>query len=381
MSGARRSIATSNDRAFAGRSVAVIGGGVAGFAVAILLKQRGAQVHLFEQAPALLPFGAGLQISPNGGAVLRELGVNVDGLDSGAVVLCDYAQGSKVARLDLKSAGFRLVHRADLISALAQKAAGQGVDIQFGTAAKAEDINADLVVAADGVKSAARQALGPGADPFFTGQTAWRAVIDDPGGPPEAKVYMGPHRHLVTYPLTQGRRNIVAVREQTDWVEEDWDLADDPANLRAAFADFAPELRGWLEQVDQVKLWGLFRHPVAERWHNGKTVTIGDAAHPTLPFLAQGANLALEDAMVLARCLDTYPKAEALDRFEKTRIPRVTRAISAANANASNYHLPHGPKRLMAHTGLRAIDKVAPGLLLKRFDWLYGYDPVRAPIS
>ncbi len=135
--------------------------------------------------------------------------------------------------------------------------------------------------------------------------------------PPEAHVWMGPGRHLVTYPLGPGERNIVAVLERDGWAEEGWNHADDPANLRAAFAGFPSELRGWLDRVDEVKLWGLFRHPVAARWQDGRIALLGDAAHPTLPFLARGANMAFEDAWVLADCLSCLPQAQALGDYQQ----------------------------------------------------------------
>ena len=110
---------------------------------------------------------------------------------------------------------------------------------------------------------------------------------------------MGAGRHLVTYPLRGGRlRNIVAVEERTRWAEESWSLTDDPLAMRIAFESFVPEVRGWLDQIERPNLWGLFRHPVAKRWHGNGAVLLGDAAHPTLPFMAQGANMALEDAWV-----------------------------------------------------------------------------------
>jgi salicylate hydroxylase len=358
-----------------GREVHVAGAGVAGLAVAAALAQRGAQVTVFEQAPTLRPVGAGLQISPNGAAVLAALGVEVSGRESHAVELRDHAMGARVLRLDLRARRygqpFLLVHRADLIAALEARAQALGVRLELGARVEATALDAPLVIAADGVKSTLRGALNAAKEPFFTRQVAWRAVIaEDPSAVPEARVYMGPGRHLVTYPLAGGRRNIVAVEERAEWVEEDWDLADDPASLRQAFKGFAPEVQGWLQQVKTVKLWGLFRHEVAARWQDGRRVLIGDAAHPTLPFLAQGANLALEDALLLARHLEASEQGAALEAFEAVRRPRVSSAIETANGNARNYHLSHPLMRGTAHTGL----------MLRRFDWLYGFDPSKAAL-
>ena len=186
---------------------------------------------------------------------------------------------------------------------------------------------------------------------------------------------MGRGRHLVSYPLRGGQlRNIVAVEERRRWAEESWSLRDDPMELRLAFDGFGPRVQGWLDQVQDVWLWGLFRHPVAKRWHGQGAAILGDAAHPTLPFLAQGANMALEDAWVLGAELDRgVPDDQALAAYQAARAGRCARIVAAANSNARAYHL-NSPLRELAHLALRVGGKLAPGLPLGRFDWLYGAD-------
>ena len=364
------------------RPVTVIGGGVAGLTVAIALQQRGAKVTVLERAPAIAEVGAGLQLSPNAMRVLDALGLSsaldAVSLPSHAVRLCD-ASGSDVVRLDLTrhrpQARFRLIHRARLIEVLEQAAGRAGVRIVLDHPVEIPP-DAPLLIGADGLHSRIRAALNGREVPFFTGQTAWRAVIADQDKPPEAQVFMGPNRHLVSYPLSGGLRNIVAVLETRDWQDEGWSHPDDPANLRAAFARFGGPVPGWLAQVDQVHVWGLFRYQVAPRWQDGRMAILGDAAHPTLPFMAQGACMAIEDAWTLAACLDAVPDQQAaLMRYESLRRPRTTRIVEAANANARNYHLT-GPRRLAAHAALRLGGKIAPGQILSRFDWIYDFDPV-----
>ncbi len=190
---------------------------------------------------------------------------------------------------------------------------------------------------------------------------------------------MGPGRHLVSYPLRGGTlRNIVAVEERDRWAEESWTLRDDSMDLRLAFAGFSPRVRGWLEQVEDPWLWGLFRHKVAETWvrpiGQGGVAILGDAAHPTLPFLAQGASMALEDAWVLADALARHDTtAAALAAYQATRKPRTTRIVAAATGNARAYHLS-GLPRVIGHAGLRLLGRVSPGGMLARYDWLYGHD-------
>ncbi|EKE45132.1 hypothetical protein OCGS_0827 [Oceaniovalibus guishaninsula JLT2003] len=356
--------------------VAVLGGGIGGLAAALAFARRGHDVAVFERAPDLTEVGAGLQISPNGMAVLRALGVGdaiaTAGLRSAAVVLRDGPSGRLVLRMDLAGRDFLLMHRADLIGVLADAARAAGVALRLGRAVRAVGTDGrvdgeafDLVAAADGLHSVARGVLNGPAHPFFTGQVAWRATV--PGDAArEAVVRMGPGRHLVAYPLRGGTVNLVGVEERRDWTAEGWHHAGDPDAFRAAFAGFG-EARDLLGRVDGVNLWGLFRHEVAQIWQAGRLALLGDAAHPTLPFLAQGANLALEDAWVLAAQADDLPRYQALRR------PRAVRAIAAANANARNYHL-RGPARLAAHAALR----MAPGtLMLRRLDWLYGCDVTR----
>lgn len=389
-----------------GREVTVLGAGVAGLAVARALALRGAQVTVLERAEAIREVGAGLQITPNGAAVLRGLGLG-PALEAAtqraaAVELRDGRDDSLVLRMDLAKLrpglGWHLTHRADLIDLLADGARAAGVQIRLLqqidsvdlsgpcprllTAQGAESL-APLLIGADGLHSRVRGALNGVVPPFFTGQVAWRATIPaEPGAAPVAEVHMGAGRHLVSYPLRGGTlRNIVAVEERSRWVEEGWNQPDDPLALQLAFESFGPRVRGWLDQVRELWLWGLFRHPVAKVWGRvlpeGMAVILGDAAHPTLPFLAQGANMALEDAWTLAALLDRHgPGAAALAAYQDARVRRCDRIVSAANGNARAYHLS-GVARGVAHLGLRVAGRIAPGAGLARFDWIHGMDVTR----
>ena len=378
----------------------VIGAGIGGLAVARALALRGADVTLLEQAPEITEVGAGLQISPNGMAVLRALGLDAAlaaaSVQARAVCLWNH-HGAPVVRLDLSrlpDPAYHFVHRADLIDLLASGAREAGVKIRLLQQITSVDagaqpvvhiangttLTADLVIGADGLHSVLRPVLNGQDQPFFTGQVAWRAIVPntDARGP-EAWVHMGPGRHVVSYPLREGRAlNIVAVQERDQWTAEGWTQTDDPANLQAAFADFGPPVRDMLSLVTEARLWGLFRHPVAPVWQRDHLALLGDAAHPTLPFLAQGASMALEDAWVLAhelsRC-DTI--AAGLAAYQARRAPRVTRVIAAANGNAWKYHLRPAPLRLAAHTVMRLGGLLAPDRMMRQFDWLYTHDVTR----
>ncbi len=385
-----------------GQSITIIGAGIAGLATALALARHGATIRILEQAAEINEVGAGLQISPNGLVVLDALGlgdrIRSSGIRASSITLRDYRRGSKIVRLDLARHAadqtFLLLHRADLIDALADAAREAGVDIHLGrqvthAAETGQGVRlgfADgtietgpLVIGADGLHSRLRPVLNDDNPPFFTGQVAWRAMVPAwQATAADVTVHLGPGRHIVTYPLRGGSLiNIVAVEERSDWAMEGWALPGDPDEMRHAFRSFSADVRGLLGRVDAVNLWGLHRHPVAQRWHGGAIALLGDAAHPTLPFLAQGANMALEDAWVLADCLASHPVESALPVYQSRRRARAARVIEAANHNARNYHLRNPAARTLVHSALRLGGTIAPASMLGRFDWIYRYDVTR----
>ncbi|TCO72481.1 FAD-dependent monooxygenase [Rhodovulum euryhalinum] len=389
-----------------GRKLTILGAGIAGLAAGTALARRGAEVVVLERADAIREVGAGLQISPNGVAVLKALGLAeplaAHGVRGRAVVLRDFRAGREVLRLDLTAGAgaYYFIHRADLIEMLAGAARASGVQIRLLqditglaledgrahlTTAQGAHLAADVLIGADGLHSVVRGVLNGRTAPAFTGQVAWRAVVPATGPvAPVAHVFMGPGRHLVHYPLRGGEViNIVAVEERETWADEGWNHDDDPGHLRRAFAGFGGGVPELLSRVERVNLWGLFRHPVAECWHRGPAAILGDAAHPTLPFLAQGANMALEDAWVLAACLERHRDTEtAFAAYQAERRPRTIKIVEMATRNARNYHLSFPPLRAAAHAALRLGGVLAPGGPLKRFDWVYAHDvAARHPLT
>ena len=250
-----------------GTAVTILGAGVAGLALARALALRGAEVTVLEQAEAIREVGAGLQISPNGAAVLHGLGLGA-GLEAASirgaeVRLIDGLDGAPVTRIDLSRGrgSYHLMHRADLIDLLATGAREAGVEVRLLQRVETVDLSGPrprlvtaqgaemspaILIGADGLHSRVHHALNGVTAPFFTHQVAWRAVIPaEPGAAPVAEVHMAPGKHLVSYPLRDGRlRNIVAVEERHRWVEEGWSLRDDPMELRLAFERFGPKVRG-----------------------------------------------------------------------------------------------------------------------------------------
>jgi salicylate hydroxylase len=391
----------------AGREIAIVGAGIGGLAAATALAQRHAHVHVYEQAPALSEIGAGLQVAPNGVAVLEALGLR-DAAETRAslpeaVELVDHRRGGRpVARIPLGQQAvarygrpYWHLHRADLLAVLLAGAEEAGVTIHLRAeiialedagntlrlyGADGGSATADVVIAADGLRSRLRAARFSPAPPRYTGHVAWRGTVPAGRVPgdlarPAARVTMGTGRHIVTYPLRGGSViNFVAVEERADWEEEGWSREDDPAALRHAFAEWEGAAGALLAAVDRCFLWGLFDHPPLPRWSQGRVALLGDACHPMLPFLAQGATMALEDAFVLADCLDLAEDVQSgLGAYEAARASRAGRVQRAGARSGRLYHL--GPVLAApAHAALRAAATVAPGALSSRFDWIFGHD-------
>ncbi|MFQ5565552.1 MAG: FAD-dependent monooxygenase, partial [Paracoccaceae bacterium] len=288
------------------------------------------------------------------------------------------------------------VHRADLLAALTGAARAAGVDIRGsarvtgyalrpeGPALKldgGETVAGDLVIGADGIRSVLRDQLDGPEEPDFTGQVAWRGTIPAARLPdglvaPDATVWAGPGAHLVTYYLRRGSLvNFVAVEERGAWTAEGWSAPGDPERLRRRFAGWHRDVTGLLDHVEETFLWGLFGRPEQIRWVDGPVALIGDAAHPMLPFMAQGAGMALEDVAVLVRELQAGDNlAEALLAHEERRWPRVARVQRTSVANGRFFHKRSGIARL-GHWGLvSTVSRLAPSLAAAQLDWLYGHD-------
>ncbi|MBK0326798.1 FAD-dependent monooxygenase [Rhodobacteraceae bacterium F11138] len=370
--------------------IQVIGAGIGGVAAAIALAQRGARVRILEQAEAVTEVGAGLQISANGMVVLRALGV-VDPEPAGATrsqgtEIRDFASGRLVMHMPAPQAGPTwYFHRADLLGLLLERARALGVEIELGqavagygadgagcvlTMADGTQRRQAVVVAADGGRSVARAWVDGAGQAQFSHQVAWRALVPgQPGALSRAVLTMGPGQHVVTYPLRGGAlTNIVAVEERGDWTAEGWRQQGDPAELRTRFGAFGGAVGDVLRRVETAHIWALYLRPVARSWSRDGVVLLGDAAHPTLPFMAQGACLALEDAWVLADRLAAQGMG-GLQSYEAIRRPRAAAVVNAAAGNARKFHL-RGAARWAAQTALR----LGGARLAPRYDWIYGHD-------
>ncbi len=390
------------------QSIIIVGAGLGGLAVATALARRGARVTVYEQSQRLGEVGAGIQLSPNAMKALRAIGldqvVEQVGFEPEYALMRHYATGRRYLNAPIKAqcrarygAPYIHIHRADLHAALHKAAVAAGVVIELGqtitgyeetearvAALLGDQVSApaDLLIGADGIRSVIRdQMLGP-ERPVFTGQTAWRGVIPAERLPkgliePSATVWVGPDRHLVTYYLRGGALiNFVAVEERSQWQTEGWSEPGNLADLRAAFDGWHSDVTTLLDAVDETFLWTLFGRDELPKWFDGRAVLLGDACHPTLPFMAQGAAMALEDAVVLARLLaasETLPLA--LARYEATRKPRTTYLQAMARHNADLFHLKGGFGGAINRIKLNVSSLLRGRAAIRPLDKVYGYDP------
>ncbi len=391
-------------------SVIVVGGGIGGLTAALCLARKGFCVTLLEKRDVFKEVGAGIQISPNGSRVLIELGLG-GYLDKHAVRpaginVFDGVKGRQLARIplipymeDSYGAPYYTIARSDLHSALANAAmAHDNIDIHFEsyvtavatdggrvaiTANENEDMFADIMIGADGVWSATRQLVLEDGAAEYTGHTAWRALIDikkvpEPMRCAMVNLWLGPKTHMVHYPVSSGTKlNIVAITE-SDWEKEGWNHRGNPKELAGLFAGWDAAPRELLRAMGRPLKWALCGRPPDYNWHGIDRVTLlGDAAHPMLPYLAQGAVMAIEDSYVLAQELTRHDDpVQALRSYEKKRAPRTGKVQQGAFDNAGHYHLT-GMAGHARNLALRAAG-AAPGLFLKRYDWLYSKNVLTA---
>lgn len=392
--------------------VLIAGGGIGGLAAALALLRRGFEVEVYEQAGELREVGAGLQLSANGSRVLYELGVG-EALHELAceaagkeVRLWSTGQTWKLFDLGARSIErygypYYTVYRPDLLAVLADGVRRLKPDaIRLGAkclgleqrgrrvALRLEggDAEGDVLIGADGVHSRIRAALfGPDA-PQFTGLMAWRGTIPMADLPPRMRRrvgtnWIGPGAHIVHYPVHRGElMNFVGVVERDDWRVESWTSAGTRDECRADFTGWHEDIQLMIDRIPTPFKWALMGRAPMAQWTVGRATLLGDACHPTLPFLAQGAVMALEDAFILARALDT-PGADvesALLRYEAARKERTARIVQGSADNARRFH----NRALAEASGAQQyVDREwAEDSVKSRYEWIFTYDVTSIPV-
>ena len=386
--------------------IGIVGGGIGGLTAALALLRRGFDVTVHEQAPELMEVGAGLQVSSNGVKVLFSLGLEKEIMDIAFIPegkeirLWSTGQTWKLFDLGTESVErygvpYITVHRNDLHQLLKKAVESlkpdairldnrtTGVEQDGGKATveiadKPSEIY-DLVIGADGVHSKLREQLFGSGPARFTGIVAWRGVIPMDDLPEELRRpvgvnWVGPGGHVIHYPIRRGElMNFTSVVERQDWTKESWSEAGSNAEYHKDYPGWNEEVHAYIEAIPQPFKWALIARPPMKEWIAGRVALLGDACHPTLPFMAQGAVMAIEDGVILARALEEFDSLElALDRYQKMRIPRTTRAVNAATANTTRFHNP-----ALAHPeGAEEYVDVqwAPDKVVDRYEWMFRYD-------
>jgi salicylate hydroxylase len=382
--------------------IAIIGGGIGGLSAALHLVKAGLDVHVYEQAAAIGEIGAGIQISPNASRLLIRLGLkramDKAGVQPRAVHQRRWDDGRTLQRAPLGpeveaafGAPYYHFHRGDLAELLGAavpierlhvghklvdlEQKGERVIARFENAASVE---ADLLVGADGIHSRVRHLLLGPEKPRFTGCVAWRGLV------PAERIrhldieiashnWMGPAGHVVHYWVASGRlMNVVCVVEHGTWTRESWTDKGVVAEALARYDGWHPVVRGLIGAFPETFVWALHDRLPLPRWSDGRVTLLGDACHPMLPMMAQGAAQSIEDGAALAALLTAMPGdvAGALVRYEAVRKPRATRLQEASAANRKRFHLADGPDQqkrdeAIATSGDRSIANIG---------WLYAHD-------
>ncbi len=382
--------------------ILIAGGGIGGLSAAISLANHGISSHVLERSSTFSTEGAGIQLGPNATRILKEWGVLERLLPNSVVceeiLIGDGLTGELLTRVQFGKIAeqryggpFLLVHRADLHQALLNTAKKKpGIKIALECEARSYeqfpdklmlktmtgDMKGRALIAADGLWSTLRQQIDRGAVLSFAGKTAWRTLVDPDHLPaelqgPRTGVWLSSNVHLVHYPVLGGKKiNLVAVvDERWGGRSEGWAQEADPKLLLPAFAKWDKRIENFVNYGTTWRKWSLFHLPPLRTWTQGSVTLLGDAAHPMLPFLAQGGAMAIEDAFVLARVLAEHDDDpwSAFRHFETARIKRTARTAYESRKMGNIYHMS-GVLRLARNFVMR---RSSPRSVLKKLDWLY----------
>lgn len=387
-------------------SIAIVGGGIGGLSAALSLLQAGFDVHVYEQARLLREVGAGIVISPNATRILHGFGLAAELTKAGVAPLAwrqrRWEDGrtllcSPLAEISPPPFGYPLyvAHRADVLAMLAAALPAERLHLGCRLTSLADDgesvtlqfdnqppVTADAVIGADGIHSTMRGLLFGAENPRFTGCVAYRGLV--PAArlahlnlPLESQLWLGPGKHFVHYPVSGGRFvNFVCLIERDAWTKESWTEPGQVTDVLAAYAGWHEQVRAIIGAVEETFIWGLFDREPLQQWSAGRVTLLGDACHPMLPFLAQGAAQAIEDGAALAVCLTKAQDIpEALKHYEALRLPRTAKIQTIARGNMRRNHLPDGPEQRERDAQMTSGHA---DWSIGATAWIYNYDAMAA---
>ncbi len=387
--------------------VLIAGGGLGGLTAAICLTRAGFDVEVYEQAPELGEVGAGVQLSANAVRVLMDIGLEPD-LEAQAVKPAAYEfrmfdTAEVIQQIPLgegyverHGVPYYTVHRADLHEMLVRRLRAlkpDAVNLNARAIGYAEDedgislrlsdgrrIGGDVLVGADGIRSQIRAQIVGDVKAHYVGDVAWRFIVPVDRLPAEyrdstdrsTEIWVGPRRNAVVYFLRAGALvNFVGVVEYGDWEEESWTVRRPWSDMKADFVGWHPRIQAIIDAADREQCfrWALNDRAPIINWSTERATLLGDAAHPTLPYLAQGACMAIEDGAVLARCLERRAEpAAALELYQRNRVDRTAKIVTESFANKKLLH-PQSADEVRAAFSRRDI-------AAERSRWLFSYDPL-----
>ena len=388
------------------------GGGIGGLATALTLLQRGFEVEVYEQAPELKEFGAGIQLAANATKLLMALGIGKEMAEAACTPVRKevrhYSTGKTWPLFDLGEvsverwgAPYWVVHRGDIHKFLAQavertapgtirtgsRATGYTQDEHEATLQieGGRSASGDVLIGSDGVHSAVRRVMVGDRPGRYLGIAAWRGLVPIDKLPPHLREpvgtnWIGPGGHVVTYPIHYNQlMNFVGSIEREAWPVESWNEVGSIDEMMADFAGWHEDVRTIASHIEVPYKWAMLGRDPLKHYATGRVALLGDAAHPTLPFLAQGACMALEDAIIMGRCLDQYADAvEALRHYEQARVERTSAIVRGSTDNATRFHNKAlaDPSTADAYVSAEwQSDRIA-----ERYNWLFEYEALSIPV-
>ena len=389
--------------------IAIIGGGIGGLTAAVAMHQQNIEVEVYEQSTQISEIGAGVSLSPNAIKAYRGLGLEAQiaaaGFESDNQLVRTWNTGNVISQVPRKGvykkefgAPYLSMHRADLVDMLRRQLpdrifhlGSRCIEVETSdTGARARfadgrQIEADIIVGADGIHSAVRRSLFGHEAPRFTGSVCWRGLVPLDAFPsglisPDLTMYMGPRSHVIHFMVRSGTVINFVAHVESDWTEESWTQECDRSEVMDTFAGWHEPLLLLLGSAERYYKWALYDRDPLDRWSKGRVTLLGDSAHAMLPHIGQGACMAIEDGYTLAAMIAQMPDelGEALQHYERHRLPRTRRAVLEARARGKEMHLTSKWAQLKRNVKMTLQHRIGgdkTGIQLGSF---YNYDVVAA---